>query len=94
MKRRLHQLATTEEQAGRLTLASAAFFTPPGIPAAVPSPGEPLGGDSPTAASVAEALGKLAEAGLAVSTLWMPVAAEHMEKAMEWIASEVMPQLA
>ncbi|WAL75929.1 TIGR03619 family F420-dependent LLM class oxidoreductase [Kitasatospora sp. YST-16] len=94
VKRRLHELATTEEQADRLTLASAAFFTPPGIPAAVPSPGEPLGGDSPTAASVAEALGKLAEAGLAVSTLWMPVAAEHVEKAMEWIASEVMPQLA
>ncbi|MEU8516019.1 TIGR03619 family F420-dependent LLM class oxidoreductase [Kitasatospora sp. NPDC048722] len=94
VKNRLRGLASTEEQAERLTLASAAFLTPPGIPAAVPAPGQPLGGSSPTAASVAEALGKLTEAGLTVSTLWVPVAAEHMEKAMDWIASEVMPQLA
>ncbi|MCP2312596.1 hypothetical protein [Kitasatospora paracochleata] len=90
----MRELATVEQQAERLTLASAAFLTPPGIPAAAPTPGQPLGGDSPTAASVAEALVDLAEAGLTVSTVWMPVAAEHLEKAMDWIASEVMPRLA
>jgi probable F420-dependent oxidoreductase len=80
--------------ADRLTIASAEFLTPPGIPAAVPSPGRPLGGAAPTAASVADDLGRLAEAGLAACTLWLPIAAEHVEKAMEWIAAEVMPQLA
>ncbi|MFG3227644.1 TIGR03619 family F420-dependent LLM class oxidoreductase [Kitasatospora sp. NPDC048194] len=94
VQRRLRELATDDERVERLTLASAAFLTPPGIPAAVPSPGEPLGGVSPTATRVADALGELSEAGLTVCTLWLPVAAEHVEKAMEWIASEVMPQLA
>jgi probable F420-dependent oxidoreductase len=79
--------------ADRLTIASAEFLTPPGIPAAVPSPGRPLGGAAPTAASVADDLGQLAEAGLTACTLWLPIAAEHVDKAMEWIAAEVMPQL-
>ncbi|MGW0765780.1 TIGR03619 family F420-dependent LLM class oxidoreductase [Streptomyces sp. NPDC002676] len=94
VQRRLRELASTTEEADRMTLASAVFLTPPGIPAAVSSPGQPLGGVSPTAASVADALGKLAEAGLAVCTLWLPIAAEHVEKAMEWVAAEVVPQLA
>ena len=79
--------------ADRLTIASAEFLTPPGIPAVVPSPGRPLGGAAPTPASVADDLGKLAEAGLTACTLWLPIAAEHVEPAMEWIAAEVMPQL-
>jgi probable F420-dependent oxidoreductase len=94
VRRRLSELATGTGDADRLTLASAAFLTPPGIPAAVPPPGRPLGGAAPTAASVADDLGRLAEAGLTECTLWMPVAAEHVEKAMEWIAAEVTPQLA
>ncbi|GAA1998010.1 hypothetical protein GCM10009838_74130 [Catenulispora subtropica] len=94
VRRRLLDLAAAEEEADRLTLASAAFLTPPGIPAVVTSPGRPLGGESATAASVVEGLGELAEAGLAACTLWLPIAAEHLEAAMEWIAAEVMPQLA
>ncbi|SOB85863.1 probable F420-dependent oxidoreductase, Rv2161c family [Streptomyces sp. 1331.2] len=93
VRRRLRELAETEERAERLTLASAVFLTPPGIPAVVPPPGQPLGGLAPTAATVVDALGKLAESGLAVCTLWLPVAADHVERAMQWIASEVMPQL-
>ncbi|MGH3290839.1 MAG: TIGR03619 family F420-dependent LLM class oxidoreductase [Trebonia sp.] len=80
--------------ADRLTLASAEFLTPPGIPAAVPSPGRPLGGAAPSPASIADDLSRLAEAGLTTCTLWLPIAAEHMAKAMDWIAAEVMPQLA
>jgi len=38
-------------------------------------------------------LAPLAEAGLTACTLWLPVAAEHVEKAMDWVAAEVMPQL-
>ncbi|MGN9843547.1 TIGR03619 family F420-dependent LLM class oxidoreductase [Nonomuraea sp. H19] len=93
VRRRLRELAADSEDADRLTLASAQFLTPPGIPAAAPAPGRPLGGAAPTAASVAHDLGRLTEAGLTACTVWLPTAAEHAEKAMEWIAAEVMPQL-
>jgi hypothetical protein len=79
--------------ANRLTLASAAFLTPPGIPAAISPPGRPLGGTAPSAASVTDDLGRLAEAGLTACTLWLLIAAEHVGEAMEWIATEVAPQL-
>jgi probable F420-dependent oxidoreductase len=94
VRRRLHRLADEAGKAGRLALAAAEFLIPPGIAAAVPSPGRPLGGAAPTAASVVDDLGHLAEAGLTTCTLWLPVAAEHVNKAMEWIAAEVKPQLA
>ncbi|MGP9022251.1 hypothetical protein ACT1U9_28105 [Streptomyces sp. BR1] len=90
---RLRDLGGTED-ADRLTLASAVFLTPPGVPAVVPPPGRPLGGAEPTAASVVDDLGRLAEAGLTDCTLWLPVAAERVEKAMEWGAAEVTPRLA
>ncbi|MCX5380389.1 hypothetical protein [Streptomyces sp. NBC_00091] len=61
VRRRLRDLAGAES-ADRLTLASAAFLTPPGIPAVVPPPEQPLGGAAPTATSVADGLGRLAEA--------------------------------
>jgi probable F420-dependent oxidoreductase len=93
VRRRLRGLAADPADAERLTLASAAFLTPPGIPWAISAPGRPLGGDSSSAASVADELGQLAEAGLAACTLWLPIAAEHVEKAMEWIAAEVVPRL-
>jgi probable F420-dependent oxidoreductase len=93
VRRRLYDLAGDSGDAGRLTLASAEFLTPPGIPAAIASPGRPLGGTVPTAASVVDDLGQLAEAGLSACTVWLPIAADHVEKSMEWIAAEVMPQL-
>ena len=34
------------------------------------------------------------EAGLSACTLWLPIAAEHVERAMEWIAAEIAPRLA
>ncbi|MGW2952320.1 TIGR03619 family F420-dependent LLM class oxidoreductase [Streptomyces eurythermus] len=92
VRRRLRDLAGAE-RADRLTLASAGFLTPPGFPAAVTPPGRPLGGAAPTAASVADDLARLAEAGLTECTLWLPLAAEHMGRAMEWIAAEVTPRL-
>jgi hypothetical protein len=93
IRRRLRELAAEADDAGRLTLASAEFLTPPGVPAAVPSPGRPLGGAAATAASVVDDLGRLAEAGLTVCTLWLPAEADQMEKSMEWIAAQVFPQL-
>jgi hypothetical protein len=59
----------------------------------VSSPDGPLGGAAPTAASVADDLERLAEAGLTACTLRLPIATEHVEKAVEWIAAEVMPQV-
>ncbi|MEU6238661.1 TIGR03619 family F420-dependent LLM class oxidoreductase [Kitasatospora sp. NPDC047058] len=98
VRRRLRELAadtgTDTGTADRLTLASAAFLTPPGIPAAVAPPGRPLGGATPTAASVADDLGRLAEAGLTDCTLWLPIAAGHLPEAMAWIAAEIMPRIA
>ncbi|MFF9020214.1 TIGR03619 family F420-dependent LLM class oxidoreductase [Streptomyces eurythermus] len=90
---RLRDLAGAEH-ADRLTLASSGFLTPPGFPAALAPPGRPLGGAAPTAASVADDLARLAEAGLAECTLWLPLEAEHVGRAMEWIATEVTPRLA
>jgi hypothetical protein len=52
-----------------------------------------VGGPTPTGASVADDLQRLAEAGLTACTLWLPVAADHVEKATDWIAAEVMPRL-
>jgi probable F420-dependent oxidoreductase len=94
VRRRLRALAEAPADAERLTLAAAGFLTPPGIAQAVAMPGRPLGGDAPSAASVVDELGLLAGAGLAACTLWLPIAAEHLEKAMDWIATEVAPQLA
>ncbi|WP_203925074.1 TIGR03619 family F420-dependent LLM class oxidoreductase, partial [Rugosimonospora africana] len=93
VRRRLRELATDTRDADRLSLASAAFLTPPGIPTAVPPPGRLLGGTTPSSGSVADELGRLAEAGLAACTMWLPIAAEHLGEAMEWIAAEVAPQL-
>ncbi len=91
--RRLRDLAAEPAEADRLTLASAEFLTPPGIPGVITPPGRPLGGASPTATSIADDLGQLAEAGLGVCTLWLPIAAEHLAKATDWIAGEVIPLL-
>ena len=77
---RLRELADATGDAERLTLAAAAFLTPPGIPAAVSSPGRPLGGPAPTAASVVDDLGRFAEAGLIACPMWLPIAAEHVEE--------------
>lgn len=93
VRERIHALAEEPTSAGRLTLASAQFLTPPGIPPVIEAPGRPLGGGTPSATSVADDLARLAEAGLTVCTLWLPIAAEHVEKAMEWIAAEVTPLL-
>ncbi|HET6501509.1 MAG TPA: TIGR03619 family F420-dependent LLM class oxidoreductase [Amycolatopsis sp.] len=103
VRRRLRDLAANADanadadadadKADRRTFASAAFLTPPGVPAAVPPPGRPLGGPAPTAASVVDDLGQLAAVGLSACTLWLPVAAEHVGQALEWVAAEVAPQL-
>lgn len=94
VRHRLRELANDTGNSDRLTLASAAFLAPPGIPVALTPPGRPLGGPAATATTVTDELRQLAEAGLTACTLWLPIAAEHLGQAMEWIAAEVMPRLA
>jgi probable F420-dependent oxidoreductase len=93
VRHHLRALAEEPKVAERLTLASGEFLTPPGSSPVLSAPGRPLGGSAPSAASVADDLRQLAEAGLSVCTLWLPIAAEHLEEAMEWIAAEVVPLL-
>ncbi|MFM9448781.1 TIGR03619 family F420-dependent LLM class oxidoreductase [Streptomyces acidiscabies] len=93
MRSRLREVAADPGDADRLTIASVQFLSPPGFQGEVPSERRPLGGRKPSAASVVDDLGRLAEAGLTVCTLWLPSMEGQMEKAMDWIAAEVMPQL-
>ncbi|MEU6356544.1 TIGR03619 family F420-dependent LLM class oxidoreductase [Streptomyces sp. NPDC047072] len=90
---RLRKAAADPADADRLTIASVQFLSPPGFPGEVPSERRPLGGAKPTAASVVDDLGRLAEAGLTSCTLWIPSVGGQVEKAMDWIAAEVVPQL-
>ena len=91
--RRLRELAVDPHDADRLTVASIQFLSPPVAPGEVPPGRRPLGGPKPTPGSVVDDLGHLAEAGLSLCTLWLPTAEDGVEKSLEWIASEVMPQL-
>ncbi|MFC9846728.1 TIGR03619 family F420-dependent LLM class oxidoreductase [Streptomyces sp. NPDC060223] len=89
------RLATLGKEAGRdpgtLALTSGAFLVPPGFSPAVDMPWRPLGGKTATADSVNDELRLLAEAGLAVCSLWLPVTTEALPDALAWVAEEVLP---
>lgn len=91
------RLAALEEKAGRdpatapLELTAGQVLVPPGFVAAVQPPGRPLGGADATAESVREELGRLADAGLAACSLWLPVATDAFPDALAWVAEEVLP---
>lgn len=76
-----------------LRLTAGQFIAPPGIPQAQPVSGRPLGGTTPTAASVIDELGALGEAGVSACSVWMPVAPEHLPDGMRWLADEVLPHV-
>ncbi|WP_327318520.1 LLM class flavin-dependent oxidoreductase [Streptomyces sp. NBC_01235] len=75
---------------GTLELTAGLFLVPPGLTPAVQAPGRPLGGTDATAESVREELGRLAEAGLAAASLWLPVATEALPDALRWVAENVL----
>ncbi|MFE9769383.1 TIGR03619 family F420-dependent LLM class oxidoreductase [Streptomyces sp. NPDC005808] len=89
------RLATLGKEAGRdpgtLALTSGAFLVPPGFSPAVDMPWRPLGGKAATADSVNDELRQLAEAGLAVCSLWLPVTTQALPDALAWVAEEVLP---
>jgi probable F420-dependent oxidoreductase len=92
-----HRVARIGDEVGRdpatLELTSVQFLSPPGLPAAGPSWSHQLGGTSPSAESVVDELGRLQEAGISLSSLWMAVAAPAVLDAFAWVAEEVMPRL-
>nr|WSY50756.1 LLM class flavin-dependent oxidoreductase [Streptomyces sp. NBC_00886] len=73
-----------------LALTAGLFLVPPGFTPAVKVPGRPLGGADATAESVRDELGRLAEAGLASASLWLPVATETLPDALAWVADELV----
>ncbi|MET8873700.1 LLM class flavin-dependent oxidoreductase [Nocardia sp. NPDC004604] len=76
-----------------LRLTSVAFVVPPGFDAIDRDPGRLLGGPRPSAASIADELGALSDAGLDACSVWLPVPAPAFADAMSWLAHEVLPQL-
>lgn len=88
VRRRLDALSG----AGRagLPLTSVAFVLPPGFKQAGELPFQPIGAGT-SAQHVADELGRLAEAGLAACSIWLPVEAAAMPDAMTWLAEEIIP---
>ncbi|MCI3271613.1 TIGR03619 family F420-dependent LLM class oxidoreductase [Streptomyces cylindrosporus] len=88
------RLGVLGEAAGRdpgtLRLTAGAFLVPPGFEAAVQGPGRPLGGPGASAESVRDELGALADAGLSVCSLWLPLAAEAVADGLAWTAEEIL----
>lgn len=91
------RLAALGERVGRdpatLRLTCVCFLTPPGLEQVGRAPGPLLGGEQPSAASVAEGISLLQQAGISMCSLWMPIAASSMAGALDWIAEEIMPQI-
>ncbi|MGW1210052.1 TIGR03619 family F420-dependent LLM class oxidoreductase [Streptomyces sp. NPDC002499] len=95
VRERLDGLAEgTGRDPGTLALTTGAFLVPPGFAPAVPVPGRPLGGADPSAESVRDELGALAEAGLAACSLWLLVATDELPDALGWVADEILPHFA
>jgi probable F420-dependent oxidoreductase len=94
VRRRLGRIG---EDVGRdpatLELTSVQFLTPPGLPTVGQTWPYQLGGPRPSAEAVADELGRLHDAGISMSSLWMTVAPAAILDAFEWVAEEVMPKL-
>lgn len=88
------RLGALGDAAGRdprtLGLTAGLSLVPPGFTAAVQAPGRLLGGPDASAESVRDELGALAEAGLSVCSLWLPVATEALPDALGWVAEEIL----
>jgi hypothetical protein len=93
----VHQrIAELAEGVGRdpatLGLTSVGFLVPPGFHQAGRMPGPTMGGAAPTAQSVVEELGLLAEAGVSACSLWLPVDTAALPDALSWIAEQILPR--
>ena len=85
------RLAALGDGAARTPMLTAGLFLlPPGFEPAVEMPWRPVGGAGATAESVRDELRELADAGLSVCSLWLPVATEALPDALAWVAGEVL----
>jgi alkanesulfonate monooxygenase SsuD/methylene tetrahydromethanopterin reductase-like flavin-dependent oxidoreductase (luciferase family) len=69
-----------------LELTSVVFVLPTGFKQAAELPFQPISGER-----AVEELSRLAEAGLAACSIWLPVTAAALPDAMTWVAEEIIP---
>jgi probable F420-dependent oxidoreductase len=84
---------TLDRDAGELEIGATAGLVPPGEEPDVHFSGVGLGGESPSAASIVEALGRLGEAGASLCAITFRVAPERVPAALEWFAADVLSQV-
>jgi probable F420-dependent oxidoreductase len=82
-----NRLAALGEPVGRdpatLRLTCVCFLTPPGLEQVGRALGPLLGGEQPSAASVADDISLLQQAGISMCSLWMPIVASSMAGAVD-----------
>lgn len=72
-------------------ISTVAFLVPPGFTPVRPVPGRLLGGTGASTEAVIEDLNRLAGAGVAMASLWMPIDGARLTEALEWFSAEVRP---
>jgi probable F420-dependent oxidoreductase len=91
------RLARLAGEVGRdpatLELNGVYYLIPPGLTFNGFLVGHPLGGKRPTGEGVADELLRLAEAGVRMCDLILPVAPDEVAVAARWVAEEVRPRL-
>ena len=92
------RLARIGEEVGRdpstLELTSIHLLVPPGAGHNGFTLGHMLGGAQPTAESVVQHIGELAEQGISRINLLLPITPDTLLDGIAWVAEEVMPQVA
>lgn len=93
-RRRIEELADgTGRDPATIGISTVGFLVPPGVPAVRPAPGRLIGGTDASTESIIEDLGRLADAGVSMCSLWMPIDGRLVAAALEWLAGEVLPQV-
>ncbi|WP_194899362.1 TIGR03619 family F420-dependent LLM class oxidoreductase [Catenulispora pinisilvae] len=88
---RLARLAEgTDRDPDTLDVTIVSMLLPPGFELSGKSPGPLLGGDRPSKESIADELGRLAQAGVSACSMWAPVDAAALPDVLEWAAAELM----
>ncbi|OWU97096.1 hypothetical protein B5D80_32055 [Micromonospora wenchangensis] len=93
-RRRIEELADgTGRDPASIGISTVGFLVPPGMPAVRPAPGRLIGGPRATTTAIVDDLCQLADAGVAMCSLWMPVDGRRMGEALAWLADEVLPRV-
>ncbi|GIF05066.1 TIGR03619 family F420-dependent LLM class oxidoreductase [Actinoplanes siamensis] len=91
---RLDELAAaTGRDPSAVEISTVAFLVPPGFTPVRPVPGRLLGGTGTSTEAVVEDLSLLAQAGVTMASLWIPIDGPRLIEALEWFNTEVRPQV-